>query len=112
MSTIKSKSYTLRAENGEWLGQIVLTSDGMFAGVTDYGNLSFAWRGYSNNDGDFREFLTSLNAPYFAQKMVNGMAYIAHSAKIEKACKVFTDKILPPLQSILRQELNQGIPWE
>ncbi len=44
MSEIKSKSFTLRSEDGEWLGQIVLTSDGMFASVTEWGNLSYAWR--------------------------------------------------------------------
>ena len=26
---VKSKSYTLRTENGSWLGQVVLTEDGM-----------------------------------------------------------------------------------
>lgn len=38
---ITSKSYTLKTEDGSWLAQIVLTSDGMFASITDYGNLSF-----------------------------------------------------------------------
>lgn len=39
---IYSKSYEVRGDHGEWLGQIVLTSDGMFASVTDYGNLSYS----------------------------------------------------------------------
>lgn len=46
MEETKSKSYTLRGEHGEWLGQIVLTSNGMFSSVTDYGNLSYAWRAF------------------------------------------------------------------
>ena len=70
MSEIKSKSYTLRNENG-WLGQIVLTSDGMFAAVTDYGNLSFAWRHFGE---DFREFILNLNVSYFGSKMQNGLS--------------------------------------
>lgn len=42
MKEIKTKSYTLRNNKDYWLGQIILTSDGMFASVTDYGNLSYA----------------------------------------------------------------------
>lgn len=51
---VKSYSYTLWDDNGNWLGQVVLTNDGMFASVTDYGNLSYAWRNYN---GNFREFI-------------------------------------------------------
>lgn len=102
---VSSKSYTLRGENGEWLGQIVLTSDGMFASVTDYGNLSYAWRAYGNSD--FREFLISINPQYFASKLYTGMAYILYGRKCEKACERFADKILPPLQKMLREEIDK-----
>jgi len=105
MNEIKSKSYTLRGENGEWLGQIVLTSDGMFASVTDYGNLSYAWRSYGK---DFREFILSLNIHYFGSKMFTGMAYILYGKKSEKACERFAEKILPPLQKMLREEIERG----
>jgi hypothetical protein len=44
MNGVTAESYTLRTESGQWLGQVVLTSDGMYASVTDWGNLSFAWR--------------------------------------------------------------------
>ena len=101
---ITSKSYTLRGERGEWLGQIVLTSDGMFASVTDYGNLSYAWRAYS--DKDFRQFICSLNTDYFATKLYTGMAYILYGKKCETACKRFAEKILPPLQKMLKEELE------
>jgi len=109
MSNIKSKSYTVRGKHGEWLGQIVLTSDGMFASVTDYGNLSFAWRAFG--DGDFRKFVTETNVPYFGQKMFNGMAYILHDKKTEKACQKFAEMVLPKLQELLKSELEQGIDW-
>jgi hypothetical protein len=105
MNEIKSKSYTLRGENGIWLGQIVLTSDGMFASVTDYGNLSYAWRSYGK---DFREFIISLNIDYFGSKMFIGMSYILYSKNCEKACKKFAEKILPPLQKMLREEIERG----
>lgn len=102
---IKSKSFTLRTETGQWLGQIVLTSDGMFASVTDWGNLSFAWRSYGNN---FMEFLCGLNIGYFGSKMYQGMAYILYGKKCEQACNRFAENILPALQAELRKEIENG----
>jgi hypothetical protein len=103
---ITAKSYTLWEESGEWLGQVVLTSDGFFAGVTDYGNLnfSFAWRNYGKDS--FRNFIIQLNTDYFATKMATGMGYVAHGKKIDQACKKFAEKILPPLQKILKEEIE------
>lgn len=109
MTEQKSKSFTLRDDNGSWLGQIVLTQDGMFASVTDYGNLSFAWRSFGN--GDFREFLCSLDKGYFAGKMYQGNTYILATSKCKKACDRFAEMILPPLQKALREQLKQKIGW-
>lgn len=103
-----AKSYTLQDENGHWLGQVVLTNDGMFASVTDYGNLSFAWRSFGN---DFRDFMIGINTHYFGTKLYTGMAYILHTRKCEKACDLFSQKILPPLQKLLREEVENGIPF-
>jgi hypothetical protein len=107
MQEITAKSYTLWGEKGEWLGQIVLTSDGMFASVTDYGNLSYSWRAFG--DGDFRQFLCELNVGYFGTKMYTGMSYILHTKKCEQACDLFAEKILPPLQKILKAELEKEL---
>lgn len=104
MEKVTATSYTLRGEDGSWLGQIVLSSDGMFASVTDYGNLSYAWRNYG--DRDFRQFLINLNTDYFATKLFTGMAYILHGKKCEQACQRFAEKILPPLQKMLKEELE------
>lgn len=101
---VRSKSYTLRGEHGEWLGQVVLTSDGMFASVTDWGNLSYAWRSYG--EGDFRKFICTLNVGYFGGKLFTGMAYILSGRKCEDACMRFAIKILPALQAELRKELD------
>ena len=60
-------SYFLKTETGQFLGQIVLTSDGMFSAVTDYGNMSYAWRSYGNND--FRQFIIGMDVDYFGRKM-------------------------------------------
>jgi hypothetical protein len=100
---VTAESYTLRDENGSWLGQIVLTNDGMFASVTDYGNLSFAWRSYGD---DFKEFLRNLNVDYFGNKMYQGNTYILHAKRTEQACHRFAEKILPALQKALREELG------
>jgi len=104
MKNVTAKSYTLLSESGGWLGQIILTSDGMFASVTDWGNLSFAWRSYG--DKDFREFLISLDVPYFGGKMYQGNTYILYSKKCQEACMRFAEKILPPLQKLLKEELE------
>jgi hypothetical protein len=109
MKEIKSKSYTVRGENGEWLAQVVLTSDGLFASVTDYGNLSYAWRSFG--DEDFRKFMTEINVGYFGTKLYTGMAYILHTRKCEQACNRFAEKILPPLQKLLKEELSNGVGW-
>jgi hypothetical protein len=108
MKEIKSRSYTLHGENGNWLGQIVLTNDGMFASVTDYGNLSYAWRAYGE---DFREFICSLNTQYFGTKLYTGMAYILYGKKTEMACERFAEKILPALQLVLKTEIENGVVW-
>lgn len=102
---VTSKSYTLRNEDGSWLGQIVLTSDGMFSSVTDWGNFSFAWRSFGPDD--FRDFIIGLNNSYFGDKMAIGIGYIAHSKKIDAACYRFADKILPVLQDVLRKEIEE-----
>ena len=109
MKEITLKSYTLREENGQWLGQIVLTSDGMFASVTDWGNLSYAWR--STSEEDFRKFIIRLDTDYFAGKLQNGLPYIAHSRKTEATCKRFAEKVLPALQKALIEEIDKGIDF-
>lgn len=105
---VKSKSYTLRNEQGYWLAQVVITDDGMFSSVSDYGNLSFAWRGFGE---DFRRFLSSINYEYMGAKLASGLSYIAHGKKVHEACERFAKHILPPLQEVLKKELEEGLPF-
>lgn len=105
MENVTAKSYTLYTKEGGWLAQIVLTSDGFFASVTDYGNLSYTWRSFGSCD--FREFLCGLNEEYFASKMATGLAYIVYGKKIDAACKLFARMILPALQKVLKEELEK-----
>lgn len=103
MEKVTATNYELRTPSGQWLGQVVLTSDGMFSSVTDWGNLSFKW---GKPSGDFREFILSLSIDYFAVKMYSGLSYIAHGPKFEKACTRFAEKILPALWTALREEME------
>jgi hypothetical protein len=104
MEQITAKIYTLREEDGQWLAQVVLTSDGMFSSVTDYGNFSYAWRSFG--PGTFREFLLNINEGYFGDKLCTGMAYIAYSKKVQHACDRYAKKILPALKKALRAEIE------
>ena len=108
MSETSARSYTLRDEQGRWLGQIVLTTDGMFASVTDYGNFGYAWRAYGDN---FREFMSGISTDYFASKLVEGMAYVVYSKKVTTACNMYAEKILPALQRALKFELENSVGW-
>jgi len=101
MENVRIWNYELYDENGQWLGQVVITSDGFFGSVTDYGNFSFAWRAYGE---DFKKFLLGLTPDYFGSKMFQGMAYIVSTKAVEKSCRFYATKILPALQVSLQKE--------
>ncbi len=108
MTEVKSKSYTLYSESGSWLGQVVITNDGMFGSVTDWGNFSYSWRSFGE---DFRSFLIGLNEQYFGGKLASGMAYVIFNRKVDKACEVYASKILPALQKALKEDLEKNPVW-
>lgn len=101
---ITAKSYMLLTNNGDWLGQVVLTSDGAFMAITDWGNFNFTWRAYKSLP-EFKQFLLRINTEYFARKMMEGMQYVAFGRKIEQAAVRFAEKVLPSLQDILNKEI-------
>lgn len=105
ITEIKAKSYTLTDEGGNWLGQIMISNDGMFSSVTDYGNISNAWRNFGK---DFRLFLINTNEDYFATKLYVGMTYIVNGKKCEDACKRFSKMILPALKEVLKKDIEQN----
>lgn len=105
--TVKAESYTLRTSNGAWLGQVVITSDGMFSGVTDWGNFGYAWRSFGP---DFKQFLLEINTPYFGDKLATGAAYVMQGKKVDMAAQRFAKKILPALQEVLKQERESNPP--
>lgn len=95
---IQTYQFTIYTDSGHWLGQIVMTSDGMIAGVTDYGNFSYSWRSFGN---DFFEFIMQINEFYFADKLSTGFAYIAQSKKIDAGFRLLASKILPAIKKEL-----------
>ena len=52
----------------EGWAEIVLTSTGMLAAVSDYGDYAFAWRHFGCG-GDFRRFVLQINSDYLADKL-------------------------------------------
>lgn len=99
---IISESYTLRYDNGAWLAQIVITNDGMFAAVSDWGNFSFAWRAYGT--GSFKNFLKDLGTDYFASKMMFGMSYVSTGKRVERAYTKFAEEVFTVFQKVLKEE--------
>ena len=96
--------YILHNEFGGFLGRVILTGDGYFFAVTDWGNFNFCW-GSTGRD-DFREFILNIGVDYFGDKMYSGISYTATGRKVEASCKRFAAKILPPLQEAIRIELH------
>jgi len=104
MTEIKAESYRLETTDGNWLGQVVITSDGFFGSVTDYGNFSFKWSSIGKQS--FKEFILSLNEDYFAKKMAQGVSYTAHNKQIDKSCERFAQEILPVLKKKIQEEID------
>lgn len=94
--------YTLKTPEGQWLGDIVITEDGRYFSITDWGNFSYIWN--SIGDRSFKEFLLGINIDYFASKMFAGMAYVTDAKKVRDAAGRYALHILPEFQRTLREE--------
>lgn len=110
MENFKIKRYQLFKENGRWLGEVIITQDGIYTSLTDYGNFCFAWR--STGEKDFRKFLLSLEVGYFGTKMYGGITYIAYGKKFEKIADTYAEIILPILQKALKADIEENPVWE
>lgn len=109
MSQVKSKSFTLRNEDGSWLGQVVITSDGAFMSITDWGNFAFAWRSFGNYD--FRVFLKGLSQSYFGNKMYQGITYVASSEDVKEASERFARNIFPIFLKAITEDIDNNPNW-
>lgn len=66
------RRYNVRNAKGRWLADIVISDDGFFATVSDYGNYAYAW----THAGDcFRSFLFNTEADYLVSKLKPGYVY-------------------------------------
>lgn len=97
------REYKLKDDQGRWLAQVVITDDGFFAAVSEYGNFAYAWRSFGD---DFRKFLLTIDGSYFADKMQTGMAYLVSTRKVAMACLRFSVKVFPVLQEAIKKELD------
>ena len=104
MAIVNARLYNLYTKSGDWLGQVVLTADGSFMSITDYGNYAYSWGGMGNED--IRDFILRLDIGYFASKMFNGECEISNTQKARGQAKIFAEKILPPLKEAIRQEIE------
>lgn len=95
------KFIKLYTDSGQWLGNIVITEDGFFGAVTDYGNFAYQWNAFGDS---FEKFLLSINEDYFAKKMSGSLAYIVYSRKVDKGAQRFAEMILPALKKHLSNE--------
>jgi hypothetical protein len=71
--------YYLPSENMEGWAEIVLTSTGMLAVVSDYGDYAFAWRHFGCG-GDFRKFVLQIGPDYLADKLSYGRKNIEYDS--------------------------------
>jgi hypothetical protein len=66
------RRYSLRTERGAWLAEVVISDDGYFSTVSDYGSYAYFW---SHAGCEFRGFLARLDADYLVGKIKPGYVY-------------------------------------
>lgn len=100
---VKVHVYDLRKNNCGWLGRVILTDDGYFLALTDWGNFNYCW----STSMEIRAFVSSLDIQYFANKMFQGVAYQCSTKAMRGYCERFAENILPALKEAIKIELNQ-----
>lgn len=95
--------YDLCKNGGGWLGRVILTDDGYFFAFTDWGNFNYYW----STPMEIREFITSLDTQYFANKMHQSVSYQCSTKTMRGCCERFAENILPALKEAIKFELNQ-----
>lgn len=101
---MKTKVYELKKDNGCWLGTIVLSDEGHYFSLTDWGSISFHWN--VKGEKEFEDFILQLNTEYFAEKMYIGINYLANGEEVEDKCNRYATKILPVLQKEIKKIRN------
>lgn len=101
---MKTKAYKI-LKDGYWLADVVISEEGHFFCISDWGNWNFHW-GHSGS-GDFRKFLAGLGESYFVGKMQQGMAYVSHTIATQAAAKRFAANVLPAIKDVLNADKTE-----
>jgi hypothetical protein len=98
---IKSEVIILKTPEGQWLAQVILTSNHGLYVDSDWGSFSYRW---SETDEDFKKFILRLNYGYLATKIETGMRYMFgnFTKKQEASILRAAEKVLPALQEYLK----------
>ena len=81
------------------IGRVVITSDGLFAAVTDYGNIICKWE---QGGHDFREFLYNMSEEQFS-----GDLFRFNAGKLPKEqCDEIAINIFEKLKPFLFEEVE------
>ena len=88
--------YDLFNTNEDWLGTVILTKDGLFSAVTDWGN--FANSLLSDND-NLRESILEMDENDFSELVETDMELMDKS-------DCFSRNILPALKEAIKKELE------
>lgn len=106
MNDTKCAIYHLKTDSGDWLAQIVLTSDGVMYVMSDWGNFNVCWRAYKSLES-FKKFLLSINPYYFANNAISSNSYIyGITKKTDAAARRFSLNVFVPFQKILIKEME------
>ena len=101
MSATSVTLHVIRGGEKYWLGEIVYTSTGMIAGVTEYGNFAYAWRAFG---GDIESFLLSIEPDYFSAKLEGEFLRIpASRSGARRRADIIASEVLPHLQAHIRE---------
>jgi len=122
-NTIKTYHYTIQSMKGVRIGQVVLTSTGMFSAVSEYGNFACSFPAFLDGKSkeDIRYYLTYIDTYALSNTIGEGMGYLINQVtnpkeinvfgrRVYQTCQAFAEEILPRLQDMLRRELKEENP--
>lgn len=83
------RRYNLRTEKGAWLGMVVISDDGYFSTVSDYGNYAYWW---GHAEMEFRAFLCQLEPDYLCSKLAPGRVYYGEPTERDVRRTILTSR--------------------
>lgn len=104
---IKLWHYRLLTERDTWLANVVLTSLGMVAIASDWGNAVHTFT--ASGERDFRDFILNIYPDYLGQKFATQTQYLngRSTREIDKRCINLAEKVLPVLKVAIHAEMEK-----